>query len=680
MDRPARTFGVDTGGTFTDVVLLDAGELRVAKLPSTPADPGAAALAGIAALGGARPGDSVVHGTTVALNALLTGATARAALVTGAGFADLLAIGRQDRPDIYALHPVLPTPLVPARLCFEVNERTWPDPATGAPLQVARPTPAELERLARRLARSGAESIAICLLHSYADPEPERRLAEALAALGLPISLSAELLPEHREVERFSTCAVNAALVPLMRSYLGELERQLGGAKLSILQSSGGTLSAQRAAVEPVRVLLSGPAGGVVGAARAAREAGYERLVSFDMGGTSTDVAFAQADGAATAGRASEPVRFAGHAVAVPSLDVHTIGCGGGSRVRIDAGGALQVGPESAGADPGPVCYGKSDVPTVTDAHVLLGHVAPGRFLGGELALDVDAVRRAFERLGEALGETPERTAQGVLEVARAEMRRAALVMTMQRGVDPRSLPLVAFGGAGGLHAAALAASLGMPAALLPRHPGLLSALGMTVAGALAELSFSPLEPLSNWSARRRAAGLCELGERARERLAGEGHRKREVVLHASFDLRYAGQSFELNLPSRPGHQDLVEEFHAAHGSLYGYRLEDRPIELVCLRMRAEVPAPHASPATGRRRPAPASAFRGERRTWFGRDARPRRARLVDRARLAPGHVFEGPALVEEYSGTALVPPRWSARVTAGGHLELSPPATDRPR
>jgi len=667
-----RTIGIDTGGTFTDLYLVDGETERLAKLPSTPRDAARAVLDGLELCGGATPADHVVHGTTVALNALLTGATARVALVTGEGFRDLIEIGRQERPAIYELHPSRPEPLVPRRRRFEVPQRIWPDPDGPGFVTVREPAPEDLERLAARLRRSGAESIAIGFLHSWADPTLEAEVGRALESLDLPITLSARILPEHREFERFSTAIVNAALVPLMRDYLGSLDERIGGARLSILQSNGGTLAADHAALEPVRVVLSGPAGGVVGAARAAGEAGLQAFVALDMGGTSTDVAFHRAREAGAerhSRRRVDPVHIAGHPVAVPALDIHTIGCGGGSLVTVDAGGVLHVGPESAAADPGPVCYGASEVPTVTDAHVLLGHIAEGPFLAGGLSLRTEAVAHAFEELARRLGTKPVEAARGVLDVARAAMRRAIGVMTMQRGQDPERLPLVAFGGAGGLHAAALAERLRMRCALVPRHPGALSARGMTAAEAARDHAHTALAPLGDWprSARRRI--LDRLAREGREELCSSGHPRRAIVFEHGLDLRYTGQSFEIQVPEGP---DPAAAFHAAHEELYGYRLEDREIELVCLRTRALAPAEPIVPRRERRRPLDPDSVVGERIAWF--DGRRRRSPVIDRERLLPGHAFEGPALIEEYSGTTIVPPGWKVLVTGGAHLRLEPP------
>ena len=660
--RSRCTVGVDTGGTFTDLAWVANGEVKVEKLASTPPDPGAPVVRGLAALGALAPETHVVHGTTVALNALLEGRTARVALVCNRGFQDLIEIGRQDRPELYALHPVKPAPLVPRELRFEIGQRSWPAPEGGGVVEVERPSDGELRRLARRLRRARPEAIAIGLLHAYADPEIEERVARALQDLGVPITCSARLVCEYREFERFSTAVANAALAPLMGRYLGGLGPALGGARLSLLQSSGGTLPAERAAQEPVRVLLSGPAGGVAGATRAAFEAGFDRLVGLDMGGTSTDVCFSNAGRAL--GMRGESARIAGHPIAVPSLDIHTIGTGGGSLAALDETGVLRVGPESAGAEPGPVCYGKSDRLTITDAHVQLGHVAAGAFLGGRLELDVDAVARAFEKLAKKLGVSVPAAAQGVLDVARAAMRRAVGVMTMQRGQDPRELPLVAFGGAGGLHAAALAESLGMRAALVPLHPGVQSALGMARAEPVRERSQSALEPWAAraWPERRRA--LEALARELRGELAVEGGRGARAVCAPTFALRYAGQSFELVVPAGPR---ADESFHAAHEEAYGYRL-DRPIELVHVGVRAALPERLERPAAPRARKLPAGAVARERRAWFGR-AEP--TPVIERSALSPGHCAKGPLLVEEYSGTTLVPPGARMRVTAGGHLQI---------
>jgi N-methylhydantoinase A len=658
---------VDTGGTFTDLVSIEGDEVRAEKLPSTPGDPSSAVLEGIELLGGAGKRGEVVHGTTVGLNALLTGNYAPAALVVNAGFLDLIEIGRQARPELYALHPVKSDSLVPRELRFEIEQRAWPAEDGGLE-SVREPTKKELASLVKQIRNSKAESIAVCLLHSYADPEMEKRVARALEPLGLPITCSAEILREYREFERFSTACANAVLAPVIAGYVERLSKSLKEVRLSLLQSSGGTLPAARAALEPARVLLSGPAGGVAGAARAARDSDLDRIVTLDMGGTSTDVAFHNAhsrleDSASTA-------EVGGIPVGLPAFDIHTIGCGGGSIVHLDAGGILHVGPQSAGADPGPICHGHGDRLTVTDAHVFLGHIAAGNFLGGRMQLDTDAVARAFEALAKRLSSTPTKAAHAVLEVARAAMRRAVGVMTMQRGADPKNLPVVAFGGAGGLQGAALAAGLGMPGALIPAMPGCLSAYGMATADAISDHSRTLLAPLSAWKVRERKRIAKELAELGRGELLAAGHKRKLIEFEYGLDLRYQGQSFEIVVPESFD-EKVAEAFASRHSELYGWQLDAGEIELVNIRARAAVHRNFDALPKPRKRKLSKDAFGGERRVdWKGAQITP----ILLREKLSPGVQFEGPALVEEFSGTTLVPPRWKAQVMCGGHLWLKNP------
>ncbi|MEM9799747.1 MAG: hydantoinase/oxoprolinase family protein [Planctomycetota bacterium] len=671
----APCIGVDTGGTFTDLVLgksAEEGTPRIEKVASTPDDPGLAIARGLEALGAPAGRDAtVVHGTTVALNALLTGSLGEAALVTNAGFVDLVEIDRQARPDLYALEPVRPVPLVPRKRRFEIEQRSEPDPsgASGV-VETTRPSDEDIDRVCDAVVASGATSVAVCLLHSYGDPAPERRVAAALAERGLDVTASADLVAEYREAERFSTAVANAALVPVVRSYLERLSGRLATSRLEILQSSGGRLTAERAASEPVRVLLSGPAGGVVGAAHSAARAGLGAIATLDMGGTSTDVAF-HAPGAGLASLAEE-VRVAGHSIAVPTLDLHTVGCGGGSIARVDAGGALRVGPESAGADPGPVSFGRGgDVPTVTDAYVVLGRIAPraseGGFLGGSLQLDVDAAVRAYERLGAGLGVDAARAATAVVDAANASMRRALGVMTMQRGRDPGATPLVAFGGGGGLAAAELAMALGMPSALVPSGPGALSAFGMTRAERAADRSHTLLRPASEIADAERQRLFEALCSEAREALGDEAVEGSDVVFETSLAMRYRGQSYELALPDGPAPEAA---FHAAHEARFGWQLAGHEVQIVHLRARAtrimsddlardraQVPTPHPARSVGTREVVLP-------------DGRARVA-AFERSLLAPGNVVEGPAIVDEYSGTTYVPPGVSAQVLADGALLL---------
>ncbi|HWP64909.1 MAG TPA: hydantoinase/oxoprolinase family protein, partial [Candidatus Limnocylindria bacterium] len=528
--------GVDTGGTFTDVVARVGREVRRCKVRSTPHDPAVAVLAGLARLAGSAP--VVLHyGSTVATNALLERRGARVALVTTAGFEDVIEIGRQTRPRLYDLTPVPPRALVEARHRIGVAERVAADGRVLVPLSAA-----EVRRVTAAVRRSGAHAVAVCLLHGYARPAHERRLGRALRPLGLHVTLAHELQREHREYERTSTAAVNAYVGPLMARHIGRLAAGTRG-RLRVMQSSGGLIASRIAAAEPVRTILSGPAGGVVGAAAAARAAGLPRIVTLDMGGTSTDVAVV--DG---------PLAFRtettidGLPVRLPVLDIHTVGAGGGSIARVDAGGALVVGPESAGADPGPACYGRGLAPTVTDANLVLGRLRADDFLGGEMQLDVARARRALDPLARWLGCSVERAAAGMLAVANAAMERAVRVITVERGLDPREFTLLAFGGAGGLHAAELADALGIERVYLPRDPGLLSAWGVLSADAVRDLvaTVRLLEPATAVLARR----LRPLEREAAAALARDGITRPRI--ERVLDVRYAGQSYELQVPFGP--------------------------------------------------------------------------------------------------------------------------------
>jgi len=660
--------GIDVGGTFTDLHAEEDGRTCVIKVPSTPQAPARAVVAALEKAGEAGFLGPVIHGTTVALNALLEGRTHRVAFVTGEGFRDLIEIGRQDRDDIYALHPSKTLPLVPRRLRFEVPARIWPREDGPGFLEIHRPSRTELASLKKKLEAARVEAVAVCLLHSWADPRMEEQIGRSLAGLKLPVTLSGRLLPEHREFERFSTAIVNAGLAPLMASYVASLTARFGGRSLRLLQSSGESISVERAAREPARILLSGPAGGVVGARMAAREAGFEQMVGLDMGGTSTDVSFHEGsrDGAPqpwSGQRTPGPVRIGGHPIGLPSLDIHTIGCGGGSIATVDSAGALHVGPLSAGADPGPVCHGRGSRPTVTDAHVLLGHIRSDRFLGGNDALVIDRVERAYRDLARSLGASPEEAAIGVIEAARASMKRAIGVMTMQRGHDPEALPLVAFGGAGGLHAAALAESMNMPAALIPASPGALSAMGMARSTPGHECARGCMQPLSAWPQSRLRGEFANLEREARAVLAADGALPSRVQISKRLDLRYRGQSFELTIPWSPR---VAESFHRVHARLYGYALESVPIELVCIRAVAFIPATGSLGKRPRRRQLPGRAIRDHRRVVFDRA---RRTAVLDRSSLQPGHSLLGPAVIEEYTATTLLPRGWRIDVTHGSHL-----------
>ncbi len=638
---------VDIGGTFTDLVAVVDGELRWHKLPSSPPDYHRALLDGLAALG-VEPA-VVSHGTTVATNALLERRGARCGLITTAGFGDLLAIGRQDRPLLYALEQSRPEPLVPRELRLEVAERVGPDGAVITPLDLP-----GAEQAVEALVTAGVESVAVCLLFSFARPEHEEAIGELAAARGLQVSLSCRVLPEFREYERTATTVVNAYVAPQMGRYLRALDTALGAAELRVMQSNGGCIDAVTAADEAVRTILSGPAAGVVGALRVGQSAGFERLISFDMGGTSTDVAVL--DGGLPLSHAS---RIAGLPVGVPMLDIQTVGAGGGSIAYRDEGGALAVGPRSAGADPGPACYGRGgSEPTVTDAHLVLGRLPAERFLGGRMRLDRQAAEAAVDRLAGELGLSRPACAEGIVSVANAAMERAIRVITVERGIDPSEFCLVSFGGAGGLHAVDLARALGIRQVLVPPHAGSLSALGLLLSDVVRDGARTVMRSWAEVTETELTGWLDELAAAQRGYLAAPGID--QVTVLPSLDLRYRGQSFEL---SRPYTRFAVvtDDFHAAHAAQYGYRRDEAPIELVTVRVRlvGRVPAPELPRRAGGVAPVTGGVRRLES--------------------LAAGAEVRGPVILTGDDTTVRLPEGVSGRVDSFGNLllDLGGPAAD---
>jgi N-methylhydantoinase A len=573
----------------------------------------------------------------VATNALLERKGARTALVATAGFEDMLTIARQNRRELYNLTPALPIPLVPADLCLAVDERTHHDGT------IAR-APSGLDDLAARLGEAGVEAVAICLLHSYQEDSNERAVAEALRKAGFGfVSASHEVSPEFREYERASTTVINAYVGPLMDQYLGRLERAWPGA-ISVLQSNGGHMTASQARRQAVRTVLSGPAGGAIGAVRMARRSGIDKVLAFDMGGTSTDVSLCDGEPRETTEAAID-----GFPVRVPMLDIHTVGSGGGSIARVDAGGLLRVGPESAGADPGPACYGAGELATVTDAQVVLGRIGARQLLGGAMRIDPDRAEWAVGRVGAALGLDPVAAAVGILRVADANMERAIRAVSVERGHDPRDFTLVAFGGAGGLHACDLAAHLDIRRVLVPRYAEGLSALGMLLADRVRDYSAAAL---GRDDVEDRLASLVDRASR-------ENH---GADVETTADLRYSGQSYELNVPwSSRG--DAAAKFHAEHLRVYGYQALERPVEVVTVRVRARTRSPElAFPPPAEVADEPAATRRihvgGE---WVEAPAITRRH--------VPPEGAPGPLLVLDYGSTTLVPRGWRAAVDQAGGL-----------
>jgi N-methylhydantoinase A len=650
--------GVDVGGTFTDAVLLDGGAVHTAKVPTTPREESAGVMRAVEAVleragTGAADVEVFAHGMTVGTNALLEERGARTALVATRGFADLLEIGRQDRPELYRLCAPKPAPLVDAELRFEAAERTGPDGVVDALGEE------EPERLASAIEASGAESVAICLLFSYLDPGHERRIASHLRKRlpGLHVSASHEVLPRFREYERCSTTAIDAYLSPLLGRYLerlGEAAEAEGLPQPLVMQSSGGVAAADEAARAGAWSVLSGPAGGAVGAGLLARASGDGNALGFDMGGTSCDVCVVE-DGEV---RRTDSRLIGGRPIQLPMVDVHTVGAGGGSIGWRDPGGALRVGPRSAGADPGPACYGRGGTePTVTDANLLLGHLAADSRLAGGIALDAEAARRAIGALSSALELDELQTAAGILSVANQEMVRALRVVTVERGIDPRGFALLPFGGAGPMHAAAVAAELGIETILCPRAGGVLSALGLCASERRRDTVRTVMLSGAALSAERVAAEVESL-------IAAAGSDLEEARAEVVYEMRYAGQAFELPIPGPPAPDpaDLAQRFERAHEERYGHRDPDGEVVLVDIRLAMVVPGPE---------PELAAATSGE----WEEGSRPVRhggewvETPVLRGESPAGARAEGPVIFELPQATFVLPPDWAAAVDNHGTI-----------
>lgn len=647
---------VDSGGTFTDCVYLNDGVVEVVKILSTPEDPATAVLDAVMQVASSDAVPEVRHGTTVGTNAMLERKGAKVAFVTTSGFEDTIAIGRQARTSLYDwFRSPLPC-VVPKELRFGVEERTGP---TGEILLA--PTAKSLDLLAERIGRSGAESIALSLVFSFANPQNELVVVEALRGLGLPISISHQILPEFREFERASTVVTNAYLAPKVSTYLRRLELELTTkfptGSVHVMQSSGGIVPARLAAREPVRTVLSGPAGGVIGAYEIARMAGFNKIIGFDMGGTSTDVSLI--DGAEGGPQTTSEAVVSEMPIGVPMLDIHTVGAGGGSLASFDEGGILHVGPESAGSMPGPICYGRGEQPTVTDANLVLGRLDPELFLGGGMRLD-DERTRTLMAAAKGVLSTMEQFASGVLLLAETAMERAVRVISIEKGYDPRDFTLVSYGGAGPLHACAMAKSLRIPRVLVPKMPGALSALGILMANTVRNYSRTVMLRQANGEALE--PFFVELEERGRSELLQEGW---QGVASRSADIRYTGQGYELNI-AEEGH--LLEDFHALHERRYGYSNPSSPVEIVTLRVRFVVPNPRVTLPVSEAVPGDgAQAILKTRPIYFSGEWM--ESQVYRRELLKAGDRFGGPALVTEYSSTTVLPPGCEAGVDVHGNL-----------
>ncbi len=652
--------GIDTGGTFTDFVLFDGNRLRIHKVLSTPDAPERAILQGIAELGLATGGLRVIHGSTVATNAALERKGVRTAYITNRGLSDVLTIGRQARRELYNLQPSPQTPPVPRELCWEVDARTGAD---GRP--VAALTAADRASVLARLEQHRPEAVAINLLFSWLDDADERTIESWLPA-GMFVARSSAVLPEYREYERGMATWLNAWIGPRVAGYLARLDQALAPAPVAVMQSSGGTVRADLAGQRAVHLLLSGPAGGLMGARQVGHQAGYDHLLTFDMGGTSTDVALV--DGAI---RLTTEGHIGDWPVAVPMVDLHTIGAGGGSIAQLDAGGVLQVGPESAGAAPGPACYGQGGrQATVTDANLVLGRLLPDAFLGGALTLDVEAAGAVIGTLAQRMELDLHEAAAGIVAVANEHMAQALRVISVQRGIDPRNFVLTSFGGAGGLHVCALAEALGMRRALVPVQAGVLSALGMLVAPPARQLSHTLTGLLDVFPDVVLEQALQALAAEGREALQAEGIAMRDIEVAFRLDLRYQGQSYTLEVPWQ-GSAACRDTFEELHERRYGHRLA-LPVELVTLRCSLQgqplaISLPEVE-TTGKAPPARVTGVAG--------CAQP--VPVHARATLGAGQRFAGPALITETVATTWLAPGWQCEVDRVGNLLLEPvPAAD---
>lgn len=657
---------IDTGGTFTDCVWIERGKLRMLKVFSTPADPSRAIAAAIKQTKISDP-VLLLHGTTVGTNTVLERKGARVAFVTTRGFEDSIEIGRQNRPKLYDFFFDRIPPLVPEELRFGVHERTS---AQGDILRA--PSEDELNELLSKIKAGRPQAIAISLLFAFANRQYEEKVASRLQRLRVPLSISHKILPEFREYERASTVVMNAYLQPIVQRYLEGLRRRTKRTRIFVMQSSGGLASLESAAHEPVRTVLSGPAGGVVGAAAAARHSGYQRIIAFDMGGTSTDVSLV--DGAPQATSEGE---LAGLPVRVPMLDIHTVGAGGGSLARFDAGGALRVGPESAGADPGPICYGRGAQPTVTDANLLLGRLRPEQFLGGDFRLNLARARNLVKRwLQQNTSKlSAEEFAAGVVRVVNANMERALRVVSIERGHDPRDFTLVAFGGAGGLHACELAMAMGIPRVIVPALPGALSAFGILISDVIKDYSRTVLwriqgNRLSNNQVAALRAEFAVFEQRARDDFRAEGW-EAPKRLERTADLRYRGQGFELNVAVDARGERFIEDFHREHQRRYGYshRNEKKEIEIVTLRLRATVPSLSRAHSHIESPTAPLKAGKSEN-VFF--DAKPISSAIHPRDSLRAKKSYQGPAIVTEYSATTVIPPGLRFQIDEASNLIIN--------
>ncbi len=650
--------GVDTGGTFTDFVFKDRETWGVYKILSTPSNPASAVLSGLEQIAKTQP-VHVIHGSTVATNAILEKKGAKTALITNKGFEDVIEIGRQHRKELYNLSYRKTPPLIPEDRRFGVRCRVDHSGKVLTDLNNA-----DVSEIENRLKKAGVESVAVSFLFSFKNPEHERRVGELISLLHIPTSLSHEILSEFREFERASTTVINAYVSPKMNRYITRIADHLGKNRLRIMQSNGGSISAETAAKESVRTILSGPAGGAVGAYEVGIMSGHDKLITFDMGGTSTDVALIDKKLPLTM-----ESRIDEYPIKVPMIDIHTVGAGGGSIADQDIGGSLKVGPESAGADPGPICYGHGTRITVTDANLFLGRLMPDRFLGGKMKLQLERLQFYFEKMCKPMGLTEIELSEGILSVVNTAMERAIRVISVERGFDPREFTLFAFGGAGGMHAIFLARLLSIPRVLVPKHPGILSAIGMVMADIIKDYS----QTVMLNSSHGKIGALRNLFKPLEKRAAGdlliEDVSADRIIMERYLDMRYQGQSYELMVPFE---DDFINRFHNRHEKSYGYSNRDKRVEIVNVRLRAR--GYPAKPIFQKNEPVgealSSDAIIGKKKVVF--NGRWIETTVISRDKLKTGNVIKGPSLLIEYTSTIVIPPFAVGQVDGYGNILLT--------
>ncbi len=651
--------GVDTGGTFTDFVYIENSEIKIYKRLSTPSNPAEAVLDGIEKISGNKS-KNIVHGSTVATNAILERKGVKTALITNRGFEDIIEIGRQNRESLYDLNYEKPKPVVPENLRFGIKGRLL---FTGE--EYEEPDEEEIKEILNNIMENDVESIALSLLFSYVNNSHEKTVEKIASKYSLPISCSYKVLPEFREFERTSTTLLNAYVSPIMHRYITYLRDKLDKNDiLRIMQSNGGSISSETAITESIRTILSGPAGGAVGAFEIASCAGFNKIITFDMGGTSTDVSLMDEGLSYT-----YESKISGMPIKVPMIDINTVGAGGGSIAYLDKGGALRVGPESAGADPGPICYGKGEKITVTDANLYLGRLIPDYFLGGNMKLAFEKLEKYFKELADKINMDTVELAKGILEIANVNMERAIRVISVEKGFNPAEFTLVSFGGAGGMHAAFLAENLSIKNVLIPKNPGILSAFGMLMADVIKDYSHTIMLREDEAEFAKIKKFFAPLIEQGKKDMVFEGVKEENIIHEYYLDMRYKGQSHEITIPFN---ENFIETFHNFHEKLFGYKNDGKATELVNIRLRCRgfLEKPALKEESLQNEALPEEAIIEERKVYFEKPE-PVNTIIINREKLLPGNIFEGPAIVTEYTSTIVIPPKWYANVDKFGNMIL---------